>query len=166
MKGESAAVTLQPDHLGRLTEVSRDRGLLLIGLGVLDGVLLALLLHHDAETWWAMPLLAAFFTAAYLLFDGAGRSLIRQVERRSEALDGEIAVEQHPALPSTTLGMLLTVAALTAVMVLVSIRVNDLSLTEILPAQLIAFGSLGWASGERVRKWERQHYSEVLVDAS
>jgi hypothetical protein len=51
-------------------------------------------------------------------------------------------------------------------MVLVSIRVNDLSLTEILPAQLIAFGSLGWASGERVRKWERQHYSEVLVDAS
>jgi hypothetical protein len=101
MKGESAAVTLQPDRLGRLTEVSRDRGLLLMGLGVLDGVLLALPLRHDAETWWAMPLLAAFFTAAYLFFDGAGRSLIRQVERRSEALDGEIAVGQHPALPST-----------------------------------------------------------------
>jgi hypothetical protein len=165
MKGESAGVTSPTRHLGRLTEVSRDRGLLLIGLGVLDGVVLALLLHHDAETWWLMALAGAFFTAAYLLFDGAGRSLIRQVERRSEALDGEIAIEQHPALLSTTLGMLLSVAALTAVLVLVTIGVNDVALTELLPAQLIGFGLLGWASGERVRTWERQHDSEVLVDA-
>jgi hypothetical protein len=151
--------------MGRLTEVSRDRGLLLVALGVLDGVALALLLHHDAETWWLMPLAAAVFTSIYLLFDGAGRSLIRQVERRSETLDGEIAIEHHPALPSTTLGMLLGVAALTAVLVLVSIGENDVALTELLPAQMVGFGLLGWASGKRVRTWERQHDSEVLVDA-
>jgi hypothetical protein len=61
--------------------------------------------------------------------------------------------------------MLLTVAAVTAVMVLVFIRVNDVALTELLPAQMVAFGLLGWASGKRVRTWERQHDSEVLVDA-
>jgi hypothetical protein len=30
---------------------------------------------------------------------------------------------------------------------------------------MVAFGLLGWASGKRVRTWERQHDSEVLVDA-
>jgi hypothetical protein len=159
----STQVASGTSPLSPLADVKRDGGFMLIGLGIADALTLLAVFHPQAyylvEVICAAVVLAAAFE---LLVYRKNQGLTRAVGRSTPA-PAAAPVRRHQELVRFGLSMAVGYGVLTAIAAGLSEGSSSHGLLVLVTAMMVGFGVVELIEAERVRRWEREQDSELLV---
>lgn len=146
--------------LAPLATVYHDDGLMLVGIGAAETPVLMALLHAGSWIWLLVPVGSVPYAVAFS--DTKARWLTTAVDH-SEVAPAAAPTTRHPWMIPRGLRLLATSAGFTAWLALVAALVSSRSLVVLVPAMLLGGGMAHLLQADRVRRWERDQTSELLV---
>jgi hypothetical protein len=149
-----------------LTDRYHDDGSLLIGVGIADALALAAALHFGTHYWAAVGLTALVgVVGSTLLVDRKAKWLTKALQG-SAAARADAPVSRHEARARGALFRLAVFGGFTAAVALLWTQgIVTASDVGIVPGGLVAAGLTELVRTARVRSWERDGDSELLVVA-
>lgn len=162
----STAVPSEIRPLSRLTDRYRDDGSLLLGLGIADALALAAALHLGAHYWIAVGLTALVGVVGTNLLVDRNDKWLSKALQGSAAARADAPLSRHEARARGAFFRLAVLGAFTAAVALLWTQgIVTASDVGIVPGGLVAGGLTELVRAARVRSWERDGGSELLVVA-
>ena len=149
--------------LSPLADVNRDGGFMLIGLGMADALALMVVFHPQAYYLAEVSLAAVMWAAVFELLVYRKNKVLTTAVGRSTPAPADAPVRRHQGLVRFGLSMAVAFGVLTAISAVLSEAISSHGLLVLVPAMMVGFGVVALIEAERVRRWEREQDSELLV---
>ena len=159
----STRVTSGTRPLSPLTDVYRDNGFMLIGLGMADALALMAVFHPRPYYLAEVIFVAVVWAASFELLVYRKNKVLTRAVGRSTPAPAAVPVRRHQGLVRFGLSMAAAFGVLTAISAGLSEAISSHGRLVLVPAMMVGFGVFGLVEAERVRRWEREQDSELLV---
>ena len=142
--------------LSPLADVNRDGGFMLIGLGMADALALMAVFHPQAYYLAEVIFMAVVLAAVFELLVYRNNKVLTRAVGLSTPAPADAPVRRHQGPIRFGLSMAVAFGVLTAIFASIASLV-------LMPAMMVGFGVVELIEAERVRRWEREQDSELLV---